>query len=314
MGTRRKFILGTLAAAGALVVGWSAMPPRQRLTTSKPLPVLPGRPAFNGWVRIGTDDSVTVIVPRSEMGQGVHTALAMLLAEELDADWSRVAVEASPIDAIYNNIAAATDGLPFHPDDQGRVKSGAVWMTSKLMREFGAMTTGGSSSVKDLWLPMREAGASARAMLVAAAAAQWHVKAEEIQVSNGELTHASGKRARFGEMAAAAASQSLPGGVRLKDPSQFKRIGRDTKRIEASAKGEGKAGFGMDVVLPGMLYATVKMCPTLGGQVVSVTDGKALAMPGVKKVLVVGGHHGGTAGVAVIADTPWHAMKALDAI
>ncbi|MFN3495246.1 MAG: molybdopterin cofactor-binding domain-containing protein, partial [Hydrogenophaga sp.] len=180
--TRRRFILGTLGATGALVVGWSVMPPRQRLTTAEPLPTTEGEKAFNGWVRIGTDDRVTVMVPKSEMGQGIHTALAMLLAEELDADLSKVRVEHAPIDPIYFNLASTVDGLPFHPDDDGAVKQVLEWMTAKSMREFGLMFTGGSSSVKDLWLPLREAGASARAMLVSAAAAQWGVPATEVQV------------------------------------------------------------------------------------------------------------------------------------
>lgn len=119
------------------------------------------------------------MMAKSEMGQGVHTGLAMLLAEELDADWAQVRVEPSPIDAIYNNLSALVDGLPFHPDDNGVLKASTQWLTAKLMREFGVMMTGGSSSIKDLWLPMREAGASARAMLIEAAARQWQVPALE---------------------------------------------------------------------------------------------------------------------------------------
>jgi isoquinoline 1-oxidoreductase subunit beta len=323
MGITRRIFVGTLGVAGALVVGWSVLPPRQRLKGSHPVPEGTGQKALNGWVKIGSDDQVTVIVPKSEMGQGVHTALAMLLAEELDADFARVAVEQSPIDPIYANIATVVDGLPFHPDSDGTIKRFAGWMTAKSMREFGLMMTGGSSSVKDLWLPMREAGASARAMLVAAAAAQWGVKAEEIQVAAGRLSHASGasgasgavgKTARFGELVAAAAAQPLPGNVKLKEPAQFKLIGKPTPRLEARAKGEGRAGFGIDVVLPGMLYATVKMCPTFGGKVASMAGAKAMQMPGVKSVLAVDGYHGGTAGVAVIADTPWHALKAIQAV
>ena len=121
--------------------------------------------ALNGWVKVGADNSVTVVMCKSEMGQGVHTGLAMVLAEELDADWAQVEIEPSPIDNIYNNLATAVDGLPFHPDDDGTLRSVAGWLTAKTMREIGVMMTGGSSSIKDLWLPMREAGASARAML-----------------------------------------------------------------------------------------------------------------------------------------------------
>ncbi len=314
MGLTRRIVLGTLGLAGALVVGWSAVPPRQRLVGGKPLPATPTQKPLNGWVKIGSDDSVIVVVPKSEMGQGVHTALAMILAEELDADFARVAVEQAPIDAIYNNIATVVDGLPFHPDNDGVVRRVAGWLTAKSMREVGLMVTGGSSSVKDLWLPLREAGASARAMLVSAAAAQWSVKADEIQVEAGRVFHPSGPSARFGELAEAAALQSLPGSVRLKEPAQFKLIGRDTRRLEARAKVEGRPGFGIDVLLPGLLYATVKMCPTLGGKVASLAGAKAMGLPGVKSVFAVDGYNGGTAGVAVIADTPWHALKAVQAI
>ena len=151
---RRRFILGTLGIGSALVLGWGLLPPRQRLTGSAKLPVAQGQQGFNGWVKIGSDDLVTVMVPKSEMGQGINTSLAMLLADELDADWSRVRTEHPPIDAIYNNLATMVEGLPFHPDDQGWVKRGAGWLTAKTMREVGLMATGGSSSIKDLWLPM----------------------------------------------------------------------------------------------------------------------------------------------------------------
>jgi isoquinoline 1-oxidoreductase beta subunit len=158
---------------------------------------------------------------------------------------------------------------------------------------------------------MREAGASARAMLVASAAAQWGVQPEDCVVKAGVVSHPSGKTAGFGALAAAAAQQPLPKAVVLKQPGQFTFIGKPMPRIEAADKGNGRAAYGLDVLLPGMLYATVKMCPTLGGQVDGFDASAVQAMPGVKKVLEVAGHHGGTAGVAVIADSPWHALKAL---
>lgn len=198
-------------------MGWGLLPPRQRLTGSQPLPLQPGQAAFNGWLKIGADGSVIVQTPKSEMGQGVHTALAMVLADELDADWARVRVEHPPLDAIYNNQATVVDGLPFHPDSTSVIKRFAGWMTAKTIREFGLQMTGGSSSVKDLWLPMREAGASARAMLVAAAAAQWGVNAQACTVKAGVASHASGKRATFGALAAAAAIFALTG-QRLRAP------------------------------------------------------------------------------------------------
>ncbi len=308
---RRHFVLGTAAAAGVLVIGWGLVPPRQRLNGSQPLPTATGQSALNGWLKISADGHVLIQVPKSEMGQGVHTALAMVLADELDADWATVRVEHPPLDAIFNNQASVIDGLPFHPESHSLVKQLTDWMTAKSMREFGLQLTGGSSSIKDLWLPMREAGASARAMLVSAAAAQWGVKPEECLVKGGVVSHASGKTAAFGALAASAAQQALPKNVVLKSPAQFTYIGRSMPRIEAAAKGEGRATFGLDVLLPGMLYATVKMCPTLGGLVSAFDAAAALKMPGVKKVVAVASHHGGTPGVAVIADTPWRALKAL---
>ena len=311
MPTRRRFLLGTLAAAGALAIGWGVMPPRQRLTTSTPLPAAEGEVPLNGWVKIDRDDTVTVVMARSEMGQGIHTALAAILAEELDADWPRVRTEPSPIDPIYNNLAAVVDGLPFHPDDDGMLKRFAGWMTAKAMREFGVMMTGGSSSTKDLWLPMRQAGASARAMLVAAAAAQWQVDASGITVAAGVVSHAaSGRSARFGELVEAAGRLPLPSSPPLKDPTRFTLLGRPLRRTDAADKIAGRAGFGSDVRVPGMLYAAVQMCPTLGGSVKRFDAAKAQAMPGVRKVVSFPGLHGGTGGVAAIADTPWQAMQA----
>ena len=312
MGTRRRFILGTAAAAGALTVGWGLLPPRQRLRTGQPLATAAGQVAFNGWVKIGADDVVTVVMPKSEMGQGVHTGLAMLLAEELDADWSLVRIEASPVDGVYNNVATVVDALPFHPDDDSALRGVMEWLTAKLAREVGLMMTGGSSSIKDLWLPMRQAGASARAMLVAAAGARWGVPAAEVQVSAGVLRHASGRHVRFGDLATEAAALPLPEKPVLKDPAAFKLIGQPLPRLEAARKIDGSARFGIDVLPAGLRYASVLMCPTLGGRVATHDGAAAAKMPGVRKVLAFEPQQaGGTGGVAVIADLPWQAMKAV---
>ncbi len=308
---RRTFLLGSAGAAGALVVGWSLLPPRQRLTTAQPLPLRAGQVALNGWVKVAADNTVTVVMSKSEMGQGVYTGLAMLLAEELDADWAQVRLEQSPIDKIYNNLTSVVDGLPFHPDDDGAVKRVAGWLTAKTMREIGVMMTGGSSSIKDLWLPMREAGASARAMLISAAAAQWQLPPGECRAEAGKVSHPSGKSASFGDLAALAARQPLPGKVALKDPARFKLVGQPLRRIEAASKLDGTAIFGMDVLPPGMLYASVVMCPTLGGKPGRFDAAAASKLSGVKKVMAVDAYNGGSGGVAVIADTPFHAMRAL---
>ncbi len=314
MPTRRKIILGTLAATGALVIGWGVMPPRQRLTPSRPLPAVPGQSALNGWVRIGADDTVTVMIAKSEMGQGVNTALAMVLAEELDARWDQVRTEHPPIDAIYNNLATVVDGLPFHPDNQGRLRHVVEWLTAKTMREIGVMATGGSSSVKDLWLPMREAGASARALLIGAAADLWQVPPEQCLAAEGRITHPSGRSARFGELAAQAGTRALPASVTLKTPAAFRLIGKPIRHADAAARLDGSARYASDIRLPGMLHASVLMCPTLGGRVASFDGVAAMALPGVRKVVAVEGFNGGTAGVAVIADAPQRAMRALDRV
>ena len=308
---RRHFIGAMALGTGGLAIGWGLWPARQRLMPSTPLPAMASQPAFNGWVRIGEDDRVTVVIARSEMGQGSHTGLAMLLADELDARWDQVQIEQAPMDDIYNNQSVAVDGLPFHPDNQGRLKHTAQFLTGKTMREFGLMMTGGSSSIKDLWLPMREAGASARAMLAQAAALQWQLPVADIVIINGVVSHASGKSASFGELAALAAQQERPETVSLKTPAQFKLIGRPVPRIETMDKVNGRAIFGSDVRPPGLLFACIGMNPEVGGTYQSLDDTLVKTMPGIKKVLAVPELYGSTTAVAVVAQTTYQAMKGL---
>jgi isoquinoline 1-oxidoreductase beta subunit len=281
------------------------------MTSTRPLATAAGESALNGWVKVAADGTVTVMLSKSEMGQGVMTSLAMLLADEMDADWSTVRTETAPIDAIYNNITAVVDSLPFHPDDRSSIKRIAGWMTAKAMREIGVMMTGGSSSIKDLWLPMREAGAAARSMLIGAAAQQWQVPAGECRAAAGRVTHSSGRSAGFGELSALAAQQPLPKNPPLKDVKDFTLMGKPLPRIDCAAKLDGSARFGIDALPEGLLYASVSMCPVLGGTVASFDAARATRLPGVRKVFAVDGYNGGTAGVAVIADSPWHAINAL---
>ncbi len=217
---RRAFVFGGVGAVGALMVGWTVLPVRQRLTTTAPLQTEGSEVALNGWVKIDADNSVTIMMCRSEMGQGVHTGLAMILAEELDADWSHVRVENAPPDKIFNNLQVVVDGLPFYPDDHRLVRRLADHVTGKLMREIGEIATGGSSGLSDLWVPMREAGASARAMLIAAAAQRWRVTESACRTEGGKVFDGSGRSMTFGELAAAAGRQPLPDKLRLKDPSR----------------------------------------------------------------------------------------------
>ncbi len=316
---RRQVILATTAVMGGLVIGWSAAPQRRRLTTDKPLAVADGEAALNGWVKIGSDGTVTVMMSQAEMGQGTHTGLAMLLADELDADWQRVKIEQSTLDAIYNNQAALIESLPFQPNDHGIAKRTTRHLLGKLLREVSGLSgTGGSSSLTDRWLPMREAGASARAMLIGAAAIQWQVPAADCRAENGRVLHDSGKSSSFGELAAQAARLPLPKTVTLKTPRQFKLIGRPIARIDNLPKLNGSAVYAIDVLPPGLLYASITMCPTFGGKVLHFDGSAAQALPGVRKVIALAPVPASSimpgttpGGVAVIADSPFQAMRAL---
>ncbi len=310
---RRRFLLGGAGLAGALIVGWGAILPRQRLNSSVPFPTKGGEVALNGWIKIGKDSRVTVAMPRCEMGQGVHTALPMLVAEELDVPLSMVGIEQAPIDKIFGNVAMLSDGLPFHPDDNGLVKRGMQWLTANVARELGLMVTGGSSSVKDAWRPMREAGAAARAMLVAAAAKEWGVAASECKTADGAVMHASGKRAAYGELAAKAAGSS-PAAIRLKDPKDFNLIGTPQARRDSAAKVDGSAEFGLDVRPEGLLFAAVKMAPVIGGTLLKFDERAVKAMSGVIRVVDFSRAGRGVAGVAVIAKTYWQAKQAAEAL
>ncbi|MED5595006.1 xanthine dehydrogenase family protein molybdopterin-binding subunit [Janthinobacterium sp. P210006] len=320
--SRRRFLLGGLglgvAGVGALVLGWGVLPPRQRLQGSTPLPLQDGAVALNGWLAIQADGTVVLAMPRSEMGQGVHTALPMLVAEELDVPLGSVKLIQAPMDKIFGNVAMLTDGLPFHPDDQGRLKALAQWTVAKAARELGVIVTGGSSSVKDGWGPMREAGASARAMLVGAAAAQWQVPAAQCRTQDGEVVHADGRRASYASLAQRAAAID-PGTPVLKSPRDFKLIGQPAPRRDTPSKVDGSARFGIDARPPGMLYAALHLPPRLGDVLAAFDAAPILAMPGVKKVLDLTPHlpqrgTSATSCAAVVADTWWRAKQAAAAL
>jgi len=317
--SRRRFLLSATAVAGAMVVGWGALPARQRVRGKVPLPLARshGAVALNGWVAIAPDNSVTVAMARSEMGQGVHTALPMLLAEELDVPLERVQLVQAPNDKIYGNVAALVDNLPFHPDDESRGKRVASWLMAKVGRELGINLTGHSSSVKDLWLPMREAGATARALLIEAAAREWKVRPLECFTEAGFVGHPNGKRASYGSLVAAAAGMT-PGEVRLKTVGQFRLIGTAVPRRDSPSKVNGSAVFGLDVRPEGMLYAAVRMSPVIGGTVASVDTAAVLKMPGVSRVVdfspALAEKTGAGAGVAVVAAHYWQARQAAAAL
>jgi isoquinoline 1-oxidoreductase beta subunit len=279
--TRRDFLksAGTTTAV-ALTIGFQwALPSRRAMATS-----MAGEADFapNAFVRIGSDNRVTVISKHLEMGQGSYNGLATVLAEELDADWSLVRVESAPADAKrYANLNM--DGV------QG---------------------TGGSSAVNNSWMQLREAGAKARAMLLAAAAAQWHVPAEKLSARDSMVHHPDGRtHASYGSLVARAARLAVPEKVTLKDPGSFRLIGQRTlPRVDVPAKSDGTAPFALDVSLPGMLVAVLRRPPRFGGTVRSFDASAALAVPGVVKVVQV------PRGVAVVAKGFWAAHQGRDAL
>ncbi|MFC5497252.1 molybdopterin cofactor-binding domain-containing protein [Caenimonas terrae] len=315
---RRALLLSAMGGAGALVVGWAVMPARSRLGAARLMLDGEGVAALNGWIKVATDGSVILAMPRSEMGQGVHTALPMLAAEELDVPLGSVRIEQAGADAIYGNVAMLVAGLPFHPqeveadDGYGRVKA-SRWLVGKVARELGINATGGSSSVADAWDVVRLAAATARARLLGAASLQWRLPVEELSVRDGVVSHPSGKSASYGQLARFAAA-TPSGTVRLKEHKEFRVIGEPAARIDIPSKVNGSARFGLDVRLPGMRYAVVRLCPMLGGAPGHVDSRAALAMPGIDRIVMLPAYAGSTAGIAIVGKTTWHARQAALAV
>ena len=315
---RRALLVAGTAGAGALLVGWLSMPQRSRLGSPGQLPAREGEVALNGWIKVGVDGRIVLAMPRSEMGQGVHTALPMLAAEELDVPLAGVRIEQAGADAIYGNVATLVAGLPFHPlhdeseDGFGRAKA-ARWVVGKVARELGIHATGGSTSVVDAWDVVRLAAATARASLVGAAALKWRLPADELTVEAGVVRHPSGQAASYGELARHAGA-TPPGRVRLKDRKDWKVIGRPAPRLDVPAKVDGSARFGIDVRPPGLKFAALRLCPILGGQPGRVDAAAAMKMPGAERLVMLPALAGSTAGFAVIGRTSWHAMRAAAAV
>ncbi len=267
--SRRDFLKTTVAVSGSLVVGFHVpgFAKTEAATT-----------AINGWVRVGSDNTVTIICHRSEMGQGTYTSLPMLVAEELEVDLRRVKIEMAGVDPIYINAL------------------------------LGGQLTGGSTSVRDAFDGLRKAGAQARMMLISAAANEWKIPESDCRADNGMVISKGGKKLFYGQLAGKAATLPVPKEVALKDAKAWKIIGKPIKRLDTPAKVTGKAEYGIDVQLPGMLIASLAQCPVLGGKPISVDDTKARAMPGVKAVVKIDD------GVAVVATSFWQAKMARDAL
>jgi isoquinoline 1-oxidoreductase beta subunit len=266
---RREFLKAGAALGGGLLISLYVpeLVPAARATDAAVKPV-----ALNAFVRIGTDESVTVISNHSEMGQGIYTSLPMLLNEELEADWTRVRVESSPVDAVYNHTV------------------------------FGLMMTGGSTTTNSEYDRFRQMGAMARIMLVAAAAQSWSVDPQTCRAEKGFVIHTpTGRRASYGSLAEAASAIAPPKDIPLKDPTDFTLVGKSVHRLDTPSKTNGTAQFGLDVYIPGMLTAVVARAPVFGGKVVRFNADRARGIPGVVNVVQV------PSGVAVIAKGFWPA-------
>ena len=315
---RRTLILSGLGAAGALVVGWGLMPPRSRHGGADTLPIVDGEVGLNGWIKIAADGTVLLAMNRSEMGQGVHTALAMLAADELDVSLAKLRLIQAGPDTLYGNVAAFVGSLPAHPRDvepgsETHVAQAGQWIVSKVAREVGINMTGGSSSVADAWGVLRLAAATARAQLLGAASLKWKLPLDDLVIHDGVIGHASGPTGHFGEFAKAA-SLMPAGTVTVKDAKDWKLIGTKTPRIDVAAKTDGSAEFGIDVRLPNMVYAVVRHCPMLGGSPGAVNADAAMKLAGVERVVRLGRHGGSTDALAVVGRSYWHASRGAQAL
>ena len=295
--TRRTFLIGTGLVGGALVVGTTLAWRRVAGAQSFKPTVKAGEIAFNAWLKILPDSTILVQVPRQEMGQGVFTMLAMLVAEELDADWGKVRVEQAQISTVYGNSTALGDSAP-------APMQAAMIATARVL---GVQLTGGSTSTRDGWEPMRTAAASARSVLLAAVAAQWNVPVGELTIEKSIIKHAgSGKSAPFGEFAQAAAALSPPSLVAVKPQQDWKILGTSPARLDVVEKSLGSAQFGIDVRPEGLLYATVKHIPYVSGTLQEVRW-KNGAPPREALHQVRGDNW-----LAVISKSYWSAKKALE--
>jgi len=305
--TRRAFITTGVLAGGTLVIGVAIRPGNRARKVSR-LVARDNETVLNVWLKIAADNTVTAIVPHAEMGQGVHTTLAMMLADEMDADWNQVRMMEAPAHKEYANYALARGYELGDADFPAFLIDTVDGIFLKATQAMNLQITGGSTSVATTgMIGMRVAGAAAKAVLLQAAAETWQVPVEELQASNSQVTHASSDRsANYAELATAAAEIEAPAKPTLKTESEFTIMGTSPQKFDIPAKVDGSAQFGIDTVLPGMRYAAVKAAPVFGAQVESIDESSIQDMPGVLKVVNLGD------AVAVVAEGYWQAQQALD--
>jgi isoquinoline 1-oxidoreductase beta subunit len=305
--TRRAFITAGVAAGGVVVFG-VAIRRGNRSDKVRGLVAADGESLFDVWLKIAPDNTITAIIPHADMGQGVHTALAMMLADELDADWSTVNFEEAPAHKEFANYSLAREYSAPNADFPAWLVDSVDGLFFRATQMMGLQITGGSLSVRTTGqVAMRVTGAATRAVLLEAAANEWQVPVSELSARDSMIRHAaSGREATFAHFAPAAAALSLPDKPSLKSTDEFRIMGTSPPRFDVPAKVDGSAAFGIDTSLPGMKYAAVKAAPIFGGRVLSVDDSSVQALPGVRKVVNLGD------AVAVVADGYWQAHKALD--
>ncbi|MEI9992826.1 MAG: molybdopterin cofactor-binding domain-containing protein [Rhizomicrobium sp.] len=312
--TRRMVLLGGLGATGALVVGY-ALWPSHRLDRADALAAKPNERFIANWIKIAADDTVTVVIPHCDMGTGIYTALSQMAAEELDADWSKVRIEAAPPDPLFANGALAEgfilEGQGLTPDSVPAFLRGVVDNAFRTAAAYvNVQTTGGSSAVRFTGVyGMRVAGAAAREMLVKAAAARWNVDPLSCATKANRVFHAaSGRSLGYGSLVADAATYTPSSHPSLKPKSRYTLVGRNIARIDIPRKVDGTTTYGLDVVQPGMLYAAIKISPVFGGTLKSVDSATAEAARGVGKVVRLDD------AVVVVADRFWRARDAVAAL
>ncbi len=311
---RRTFLIGTAAIAGGVAFG------AYQLNKTYPNPLeddlVEGETTFNPYVKITSDNTVTILVPRAEMGQGVTTTLAALVAEELDVDMADIKIEIAPASYAYYNSAMLADGAPLAHYNRSTMASVMRSSMSGLGKILGFQVTGGSSSVADAYDKLRLAGCTARETLKLTASAESGVAIAELKTESGKVILPDGKTLTYGELAEAAAKLDPPSDIKMRSASEWKILGKSTPRTDTLAKSTGAPIFGIDVELPDMLYASVKMNPRLGGKMRSFDATEAKKIKGVVDVIDITGPEeekfGG--GVAVIATNTWSAFKGVNAV
>lgn len=297
---RRSFLVGSAAVAGGLVVGWAAVkwPIRNPLLDS----LDDDDATLNPYVRIDPN-GITIITPRADLGQGAYSMQAALVAEELDVEWGSFAVEPGPPSKAYFNAAVIAEGFPLAATNNGFVARQGRALGGAMAKLIGLQITGGSSTVPDAYVKLRAAGAVARQMLIGAAATRTGIAIADLRTERGAVVTPNGERIAYTSLGAEAALIDPPGKVALKDPSEWRLLGKPMQRLDIVEKSTGTAQYGIDVRLPGMVYATVRTNPRIGGAVLGIDDAAAKSARGVIKVVPI------TGGVGVIADNTWRAFQ-----